>query len=453
MQLSVKAVGDGAKILSYLIAKNPYNLYDRDEKSNRVRLVYTVFDEKEVEVVIFVTPDPVELVRNSANAFDITQYINDREFAVSSLFCTNIRKALGTALNGKPKEEYQKWVNHPFELHMNFGPVASHLSDENIVELLHPLGYIVEIERGETNYSFELKQRSSSRFIHLKGQQTIQQALRHLFILIPVIDNYKHYFIDEHEIEKLVRYGEGWLDSHPLREYIIKQSLRFSELINQFPSLAKKDDEEEHSSAPKVRLNELRYQAVVEKIKSLSQRASIVDFGSGEGKLSVRLSNIPDVKEVLAVEPSETAQLRAIQRFEKASYNQTHVSPTPILGSLFYYDERLLNKDVMILCEVIEHIDEYRLPNIMKTIFREYQPKTLIVTTPNREYNEVYAMDEIVRHSDHRFEWTRQEFKSKCETWIKNVLYSMEFEGIGLEHEEYGHPTQMCTFVRKEVER
>jgi 3' terminal RNA ribose 2'-O-methyltransferase Hen1 len=442
------------------LAKNPYNLYDRDEKSNRVRLVYTVFNEKQAEAVIFVSPDPVELVRNSPNAFDITQYINDREFVVSSLFCSYIRKALGTALNGKPKEDYVEWVDHPFDLQISFGPVASHLSDQKIEELFQPLGYSIHIERGETKYSFELKQKSSARFINVKGHVTVQQALRHLFILIPVIDNYKHYFIDEREIEKLERYGEGWLDEHPLREYIIRQSLRFSELIHkvQIPlsideeELSKNEVEKEESPEPKVRLNELRYQAIVEKVKSLSLKDNIVDLGSGEGKLSVRLGEIPGVKEILAVEPSENAQLRAIERFEKVSKNQHYVSPTPVLGSLFYYDDRLLNKDVMILCEVIEHIDEYRLSSIMKTIFSEYQPKIIIVTTPNREYNAVYEMDEAMRHTDHRFEWTRREFKSKCETWIENVPYSMETEGIGQEHEEHGHPTQMCTFVKKEGE-
>ena len=125
MQLAIKATGEGAKAISFLLAKNPQNLYDRAEKGYRVRLTYTVFTETEVEVILFVTPDPVELVKNSPDAFKITQYINDREFVVSSLFCSYIRSALGTALNGRTIEEYLPWVNHAFELNVGFGPVAS----------------------------------------------------------------------------------------------------------------------------------------------------------------------------------------------------------------------------------------------------------------------------------------------------------------------------------------
>ncbi|MBM4761305.1 3' terminal RNA ribose 2'-O-methyltransferase Hen1 [Bacillus sp. B15-48] len=457
MQLRIKAKGEGAENLSYLLAKNPNNLYDRDEKFFRVRFVFPTFGEKESEALIFVTPDSVELVRNSPNTYDITQYINDREFVVSSLFCTSIRKALGTALNGKPKEEYLEWVDHKFDLEIGFGPIASQISDEGLRELFLPLGYSLEIERGQTDYSFDLKQRSSVRFLTLKGNVTVQNALRHLFILIPVIDNYKHYFIDDREIDKLERYGEGWLEKHPLRDYIIKQSLRFSDVIQKAEqSLPIKSDHEKNKvsqknqTIPKVRLNQLRYEAIVEKISSLPLKQRIVDLGSGEGKLSVRLGTIKGVKEILAVEPSESAQLKAMERFEKAGKHGDYLLPTPIMGSLFYYDERLLNADVIILCEVIEHIDEHRLQGIMKMILGEYEPKALIVTTPNQEYNAVYDLNENMRHLDHRFEWTRSEFKSKCEEWIQNFPYTTKFEGIGQEHEEFGHPTQMCTFVKKE---
>lgn len=338
MQLAIKATGEGAKVMSFLLAKNPQNLYDRAEKGYRVRLTYTIFTETEVEVILFVTPDPIVLVKNSPATFDITQYINDREFAVSSLFCSYARSALGTALNGRPKEEYLSWVDHPFELSVGFGPVATDLPDSVIKRLFEALGYQVEIERGQADYDFHLKERSSARFINLKGLVTLQNALKHLYVLIPVLDNYKHYFMDEREIEKLQRYGEGWLVSHPLKDVIIKRSLRFKELIDQVPpelamphvpeeqirpeeSSQKKDqgqdqyqyqyketlDFRKQESKPVISLNELRYRTIVNCIEKLSSKETIVDFGAGEGKLSVRLGFIPGVKEILAVEPTEKA--------------------------------------------------------------------------------------------------------------------------------------------------
>lgn len=450
MQLTIKATGEGAKMLSFLLAKNPQNLYDRTEKGQRVRLTYTVFKDSEVEAVIFATPDPVELVKNSPDTYEITQYINDREFVVSSIFCSYIRSALGTALNGRPKEEYLSWVRHAFRMTIGFGPVATDLPDAVVRQLFEAVGYQVDIERGQTAYNFQLKEKSSARFINLHGKVTLQNALKHLFVMIPVLDNYRHYFIDEREIEKLARYGEGWLADHPLRELIIKRMLRFRELIDNFQrNKEAARAEPAQQSQPVVRLNELRYQRVVTIVKNLPHRESIVDFGAGEGKLSVRLGFIPGVKEILAVEPTEKEQLRAIKRFEEAGRKENFTSPAPIWGSLFYYDEQLRDKDVMILNEVIEHIDESRLPKVMDTILGSYKPKVLIITTPNVEYNRVYQMeDEEVRHKDHRFEWSRAEFSEWTHTLTGNYAYEAQLEGIGEEAEGYGHPSQIAIFTR-----
>lgn len=464
MQLAIRATGEGAKALSFLLAKNPQNLYDRAEKGYRVRLTYTVFTEAEVEVILFVTPDPIELVKNSPDAFKITQYINDREFVVSSLFCSYARSAFATALNGRTLEEYLTWVNHPFDLNVGFGPVASDLPDSVVRMLFEPLGYQVNIERGQANYLFKLKDKSSARFINLQGAVTLQNALKHLYVLIPVLDNYKHYFMDEREIEKLQRYGEGWLVNHPLNEVIIKRSLRFRELIDKVPPelMAKKAEEfrfdalydvpvdsQIEESKPVVSLNELRYQTIINIIENLPFKETIVDFGAGEGKLTVRLGLIPHVKEILAVEPTEKLLLRAMKRFAQASQDEGFIPPIPVWGSLYYYDERVRDKDVMILGEVIEHIDEHRLPRVMDTIFGSYQSKTLIMTTPNVEYNQVYEMKEEVRHKDHRFEWTRAEFAQWSNTWADQYAYSVQIDGIGQEVEGFGHPTQIAIFTRQ----
>lgn len=463
MQLSIKATGERADVLSYLLAKNPHNLYDRNEKGARVRLFYPVFTETEAEAVLYVTPDPVGLVRNRAN--DITQYINDREFAVSSLFLSYARSALATALNGRvTTEEFQPWAEHAYDLELGFGPVASDLPNPVVQNLFEALGYEVEIERGTADYSFELKGRSTARFLTLRGRFTVQDALRHLFVMIPVLDDHKHYYIKEEEVEKLQRYGEGWLDTHPLRETIIKRSLRFRELIDLMPpapvlnphtdatptaDVPAPDAEGEEANAPKIRLNDLRYQAIVDTVQSLPHRRSIVDFGSGEGKLSRRLAFIRGVEELLAVEPSEASQLRAVKSFEKLSDQPGFLPPTPLWGSLFYFDDRLQAKDVMILCEVIEHIDEHRLPRIMETIFRDYRPETLIVTTPNQEYNQVYDMSDAMRHDDHRFEWTRAQFADWCAKWTESFGVDVALSGIGEESPPHGHPTQMAVFTRR----
>ncbi|WP_433751362.1 3' terminal RNA ribose 2'-O-methyltransferase Hen1 [Paenibacillus amylolyticus] len=484
MHLILKASGADAGVVSHLLAKNPLNIYDRVDKGVRVRMVYTTATENETEVLIHAEPDPVDLVRGTPDGYDITQYINDREFVTSSLFCSYIRAALGTALNGKPKEDYLQWVNHAFELELKFGPVASDLPDRVVEELFSSLGYAVSVERGELSYSFDLKNKSTVRHIILRGRNTVQHALRQLFLLIPVLDNYKHYFISEDEIDKIKRYGEGWLDAHPLKELIVKRTLRFAELIRQYErqegalsaslgqveglghtsdtaileNKAGHQEEGEQNqrvqseqSEPPVRLNELRYRAITDVVAALPVKRSIVDMGAGEGKLSARLAYIPGVESILAVEPSGQSRLRAMERFAKLEGRSGVVAmPEPIIGSLFYFDEQMQNQDVMILCEVIEHIEEYRLNGIMDTIMNEYQPEVLLVTTPNKEYNEVYAMEEeSFRHHDHRFEWTRAELVARCEEWTQQGNYAYEIKGIGEHAEGYGQPTQLAIFERR----
>ncbi|GGF83821.1 3' terminal RNA ribose 2'-O-methyltransferase Hen1 [Paenibacillus albidus] len=477
MHLIIKAQGEGAGMLSRLLAKNPYNLYDRTDKEARVRIVFTSASEVETEAVIYATPDPIDFVRGPSAPEDITQYINDREFVTSSLFCSYIRAALGTALNGRPKEEYLPWVDHRFGLELTFGPVASNLPDRIVEELFTALGYDIEITRGDGVYSFDLKSRSTVRRIRLRGEQTLQTALRQLFVLIPALDDYKHYFISGDEIDKIRRYGEGWLDSHPQRGLILKRSLRFANLIKQYEEFgrglpgsspesdasdAQKPQETQETQAssdgeetkePKVRLNDLRYAAIADAVEALPSKAAVVDFGSGEGKLSARLVSVPGVKRIYAVEPSAVSQLRAMERFAKLEGKPGVTVPTPVTGSLFYYDESLRNQDVMILCEVIEHIDEHRLARVMETILAEYAPKVLILTTPNKEYNEFYEMEAgTMRHNDHRFEWSRKQFSGWCGSWCERYSYSVEGKGIGEPSEAFGYPTQMAVFTRKESE-
>ncbi|WPK13406.1 methyltransferase domain-containing protein [Lysinibacillus louembei] len=425
MQLSIYCKTPYAKEISYLFAKNPNNVHERHEKGHAVRFVYHKLTDNEVEATIFVTADPLALTQNE-RAYDITHYINDRGFAASSIFLSLIRKMLGTALNGKPQEQYAEFAEQVFPLTFEFGPIATALSNTEITELFAPLGFQVEIET--------ISEAQRARFIKINALTTLKQALQQIFVLIPVMDDYKHYFIDETERERIERYGEGWLKQHPQKDFIYKKALRFRHLIGSEPNVK-----------GKVTLNTQRYETIVAHVKELPHQ-SVVDLGAGEGKLSALLSELPTIQELIAVEPSEAAIRKATRRFEELD---TATIPQIQWGSLFYYDHTLVNKDVLILCEVIEHINEERLPKIMAMLLQQYAPKALIVTTPNADYNKVYELEEK-RHDDHRFEWTRQQFESWCAEMISNTSYTTAFYGIGEQHPTYGTPTQMCIFKRTE---
>ena len=424
MQLSIYSQTPYAKEISYLLAKNPNNLYERTEKGHAVRFVYHTLTDNELYATIFVTPDPLALVLHE-QAYDITHYINDRGFAVSSIFLSLIRSALGTALNGKPKEEYVSFAEQAFPFTFEFGPVATGLTNIEITDLFEPLGFTVDIEA--------ISEQKRARFIKITGTTTLKNALQQIFVLIPVMDDYKHYFIDEKERERLERYGEGWLEVHPKKEFILKKALRFRHLIGEQPRVKKES------------LNQQRYEAIVEQVKYVAHK-TVVDMGAGEGKLTALLSEIPTIQELIAVEPSASAIKKATKRLDEL---ELAVIPKIQWGSLFYVDESLSGKDVMILCEVIEHINEERLPKIMDMLLYTYAPTTLIITTPNAEYNNIYALEEM-RHDDHRFEWTREQFTTWCHAMNRYGVYSLTFHGIGAHDVTYGTPTQMCIFKRVE---
>ncbi|EOR22981.1 3' terminal RNA ribose 2'-O-methyltransferase Hen1 [Niallia nealsonii AAU1] len=450
MQISLKVYGEHAGMVSHLIAKNPHNLYERKEKGGLVRIVFTKNEEREVNILFFVTVDNVELTKNQTNFSSITHYINDRESAVSSIFCSVLRKAVGTALNGKPKEEFKDWVNFAFSLEITFGPLSTNLSEKEIRELFEPLGYEVSIENGKVLLPVAFQKKSSAKFITLKANQTIQDFFRHLFVLIPVMDQYKHYFIDEKEVDKLKRYGEGWLSSHPKKSFIIKESLIFSDLIDKSRLLdSNSNNQKQETIVKKKSLNQWRYEKIVETVKILPHNSRIVDMGAGEGKLTAQLGFVNGIKELIAVEPSEREQQKAKKRIEALVDKPDFLFPTFKWGSLFYYDSELENKDIFILCEVIEHIDENRLFKTFETIFTKYQPYHLIITTPNQDYNVVYDMKEAKRHSDHRFEWTRQQFQEWVSYWQNHSTYEVQIDGIGEFVEGFGFPTQMAIFSKK----
>ena len=421
MQLSIYSKTKEAKAISYLLAKNPNNVYERYSKNHAVRFVYHKMSDEELYATIFVTPDPLALV-NHEKAYDITHYINDREFAVSTIFLSLIRSALGTALNGKPKEEYETYVQQPFPFTFEIGPVSTSMSDEDIYALWQPLGYDVSIQ--------VISNEKRARFLILTNTITLQQALQQIFILIPVMDDYKHYFIDEKEQERLERYGEGWLDTHPMRNIIYKRALRFRHLLNEAPK-------EKHTS-----LNTMRYEAIVNQVKQL-QHSIVIDMGAGEGKLTEQLAQIKTIDKLYAVDPSNAALMKMTKRFSDAEFS---VTPTIQWGSLYYEEDNFRKADVFILCEVIEHINEDRLPQLMHLITDTYAPKSIIITTPNAEYNRVYELQQM-RHDDHRFEWTRAQFKAWCSK--VSPQYELHFEGIGVEHPAYGTPTQMCVMTRR----
>jgi 3' terminal RNA ribose 2'-O-methyltransferase Hen1 len=281
---------------------------------------------------------------------------------------------------------------------------------------------------------------------------------------MPVLDDEKHYYIADAEVDKLLRHGEGWLSKHPARELIVHRYLkRRISLIDQ--ALARLLDDEnaaveiqesraeaaaegEKDLERPMTLHTQRLNLVANKLKALKAK-SILDLGCGEGKLLRRLLADHSFERITGMDVSHRSlEIAAAKlRLEKLPGRQRRRIEL-IQGSLLYRDKRLSGFDAAALVEVIEHLDRPRFVALERVLFEFARPRHIVITTPNREYNVLFPMLPVgkMRHGDHRFEWTREEFREWAEATASRFGYEVALEPVGPEHLQYGAPSQMSVF-------
>jgi 3' terminal RNA ribose 2'-O-methyltransferase Hen1 len=309
-----------------------------------------------------------------------------------------------------------------------------------------------------------------SRYVRLELAAeglTLAEALRHLYVLLPVLDDAKHYWVSSDEVDKLLRAGEGWLPDHPEQKLITSRYLsrRWSltreamerlELVR----LAEADDteveeidnavdEETDTEEKPVPLAVRRREAILAALKA-SGAARVLDLGCGQGQLVQALLEDTAFTEIVGVDVSMRALTIASRRLKLDRMGERQAARVQLFqGSLAYTDTRLKGYDAAVLSEVIEHLDLPRLPALEYAVFGSARPRTVLVTTPNVEYNvrwETLAAGHS-RHGDHRFEWTREEFRAWARQVAQRHGYDVDFSPVGPEDPEVGPPTQMAVFT------
>ena len=93
--------------------------------------------------------------------------------------------------------------------------------------MFEPLGYTVEAVRHPLDERFPEWGESSYFSVAVHKTTTLADLLTHLYVLIPVFDNRKHYYVGDDEMEKLLAKGEGWLAQHPEKDEIARRYLKF----------------------------------------------------------------------------------------------------------------------------------------------------------------------------------------------------------------------------------
>ncbi len=233
--------------LGYLLAKNPDRVQSFDHAFGRSQVFYPQADEAVCTAALLLEIDPIALVRSrnlDSADFSLSQYVNDRPYAASSLLAGALGQVFRTAIRGVSKERPQLAASAiPLTIRL---PAVS-ASAELIERLFAPLGWAVEATAIPLDPAFPTWGGSRYCDVVLTGTLRLSDALGQLYVLLPVLDGSKHYWISAEEVDKLLRAGEAWLPAHPDRELITRRYLgRRSTLVRSaLARLAESDEVEE----------------------------------------------------------------------------------------------------------------------------------------------------------------------------------------------------------------
>jgi 3' terminal RNA ribose 2'-O-methyltransferase Hen1 len=464
MILNITTTHKPATDLGYLLHKHPDKFQTLELSVGKAHIFYPEKSEERTTVSLLLDIDPIDMVRGARNSgsdgFALGHYVNDRPYVASSFMSVALSKAFSSAMNGKCKDKPELIeVKLPFEISISVIP-APKGGEILIRKFFEPLGYEVELTRHPLDDKFPEWGDSKYYSLKLKNTITTKELLSHLYVLIPTLDNDKHYFVSEDEIEKLLQKGEGWLKDHPEKEQIIRRYLvnlnSFSrqalERLSEGDDIGDINDElVEKTEAQKRRetLHDKRLKLVVEKLVEAGAE-TILDLGCGEGKLIRMLIKQKQFSKISGMDVSYNELMKAKERLhfnEMAPKQKERVNL--FQGSLTYKDRRLEGFDAAAVVEVVEHLDLNRLKAFGRVLFEFAKPKTVVITTPNKEYNVMWEKLDAheMRHDDHRFEWTRQEFSDWANTTGEKYNYTAALFPIGDEVENIGSPSQMAIFT------
>jgi 3' terminal RNA ribose 2'-O-methyltransferase Hen1 len=462
MLLTLTTTYSPATDLGYLLHKNPANVQDFDFAFGHAHVFYPEATEERCTAALLVDIDPVGLVRANRRNFALDQYVNDRPYVASSFLSVTIAEVFRNAMNGQSKER-PDLASTPIPLIATLYALPCRGGEALLRRLFEPLGYHIEAERYPLDSHFPEWGDSSLYTVTIGATCKLADLLVHLYVLIPVLDDEKHYWVGDDEVEKLARRGEGWLAGHPEKNLIARRYLRYQkrlvrDVLAQLIDSDQGDPDaaEEHHTAEEVdmekplSLNDQRIGAVVAAIKASGARR-VLDLGCAEGQLIRALMKDSTYTEIVGLDVSYRMLEVASDKMRYHELSERQRERIKLLhGSLMYRDDRLVGYDAAAVVEVIEHLDPPRLTAFERVLFEFARPSSVVVTTPNVEYNVQFTTLPAgkFRHRDHRFEWTRAEFGAWANRVAARFGYTVRFVPIGPDAPSVGSPTQMAIFTR-----
>ena len=461
MLLTITYSGRNTSDLGFLLHKNPYHPQSFELNHGSAYVFYPEISDEKTTVALLLDIDPIDLARGKENSASegLFDYVNDRPYVSSSFLSVAIAKVFGTAMSGRA-DEYQALSDSPLDLQMTVAMLPCRSDPVMLNRVFEPLGYETSYETFDMDENFPGWGKSKYVNLTIKGKVRLRDLLKHIYILVPVFDRQKHYWIGKDETEKLLRNAEDWLIDHPEKAYITSRYLKnmrplvnmaFARLVSADEETKEPAGEEETPEAheQKLNLNAQRLGSVIAALKSCRAR-SVIDIGCGEGNLLNLLVRERQFEKIAGTDVSVLALERAVKKLkldEAGDIMKNRI--TLFQSSLTYKDTRFAGFDAACVIEVIEHLDIPRLTAFERVLFEYAKPSAVILTTPNREYNVKYENvgEGGLRHGDHRFEWTREEFHKWAAKTAEKHGYTVRFSEIGEADEALGAATQMGVFT------
>lgn len=460
MHLSITTTHEPATDLGYLLHKNPSRVQTFTLPFGRALVYFPEVSHARCTVCLTIDIDAIGLVRGQKNTEGILDhYVNDRPYVSSSFLSVAISQIFGTALQGRSRERGEL-AEQAIPLVAELPCVCVRGGENLLHKLFEPLGYIIEATSAPLDEQHPEWGQSPYYSIRLTHNIPLSLLLTHLYVLLPVLDNAKHYYISEDEVDKLVSKGGEWLATHPEQSLIVQRYLR------RLPSLARlalaqledrqiisdEDEPPQQVACQFFSLNQQRISSVTEKLCNEGVN-SVLDLGCGEGQLLQELLHHKQFAKIVGMDVSIRALEIASSRLKLQDMRERQRERIALMqGSVSYRDNRMQGFDAIVLVEVIEHLDPFPLRSLEHVIFRHAKPRMVLLTTPNKEYNCVWEKlgSERLRHDDHRFEWTRTEFRAWANALAERVGYCVEYFDIGEQHSDFGSPTQGAIFRQRQ---
>ena len=509
MLLTITSTSPPATDLGFLLHKNPAATRSVELAFGVAHAFYPAAEPECCTIALLVEVDPVALVRRSRGGpFPLAAYVNDRPYVASSLLSVALRKVFGSALRGQCKER-PELAEEKLDLSARLPVLPCRGGEDLLRRLFEPLGYQVSAQAIPLDERRPQWGDSPYFDVRLAMRCRVRDLLGHLYVLLPVLDDDKHYWVTSDEIDKLVDGAGVWLAAHPERDVIVRRYLRHqrglaaeaiarlldedsgaqaeaasqadaasqaeaasqieaasqAEAASQIDAASRAEAASQIDAASRaeaatqieakakehVRLRDLRLTAVIGALKASGARR-VLDLGCGDGRLLSGLLKDGQFEEIVGVDASAAILERAARRLSLAEMAPRQRQRIRLLqGALTYGDRRLAGYDAAVLMEVIEHVDEDRLGALEHAVFGQAAPATVIVTTPNAEYNVRYPglAPGALRHPDHRFEWSRAEFRAWAGAVAQRHGYTAAFAPVGPEDPQAGPPTQLALLARR----